>query len=55
MNIFLNLEKESGIYAKDAQMYLQSSNYRKGKILTVAMEVNEDYRSYREFSSGRKP
>jgi hypothetical protein len=31
-------------------MYLQSSNSRKGKILTVAMEVNEDYRSYREFS-----
>src|SRR2546425_1159010 len=32
---------------KDTKMFLQSSNERKSKILTAAMEADEDYRRYR--------
>jgi hypothetical protein len=42
-------------YAKDAKMYLQSSNSRKSKILAVAMEVNEDIEVIENFQVGRNP
>ena len=32
---------------KDTKMFLQSSNERKSKILTAAMDVDQDYRRYR--------
>ncbi|MGB7953201.1 MAG: hypothetical protein WCF23_04410 [Candidatus Nitrosopolaris sp.] len=42
------LEPREGIgghcLPKDTKMFLQSSNQRKNKILTAAMEVDEDYR-----------
>ena len=45
------LEPREGIgghcLPKDTKMFLQSSNERKSKILTAAMEVDEDYRRYR--------
>jgi UDP-N-acetyl-D-mannosaminuronic acid dehydrogenase len=45
------LEPREGIgghcLPKDTRMFLQSSARRKSKILTAAMEVDEDYRSYR--------
>jgi UDP-N-acetyl-D-mannosaminuronic acid dehydrogenase len=33
---------------KDTRMFLQSSVRRKSKILTAAMEVDEDYKKYRD-------
>jgi UDP-N-acetyl-D-mannosaminuronic acid dehydrogenase len=45
------LEPREGIgghcLPKDTRMFLQSSARRKSKILTAAMEVDEDYRRYR--------
>jgi UDP-N-acetyl-D-mannosaminuronic acid dehydrogenase len=45
------LEPREGIgghcLPKDTKMFLQSSNERKSKTLTAAMEVDEDYRRYR--------
>jgi UDP-N-acetyl-D-mannosaminuronate dehydrogenase len=32
---------------KDTKMFLQSSNERKSKILTAAMDVDEDYKGFR--------
>ncbi|MGC2667851.1 MAG: hypothetical protein WA220_01565 [Candidatus Nitrosopolaris sp.] len=32
---------------KDTKMFLQSSNERKSKILTAAMDVDQNYRRYR--------
>jgi UDP-N-acetyl-D-mannosaminuronic acid dehydrogenase len=47
------LEPREGIgghcLPKDTKMFLQSSQSLKCKILTAAMEVDEDYRRYREF------
>ena len=45
------LEPREGIgghcLPKDTKMFLESSNERKSKILTAAMEVDQDYRRYR--------
>ncbi|MGB6672191.1 MAG: NAD(P)-binding domain-containing protein [Candidatus Nitrosopolaris sp.] len=45
------LEPREGIgghcLPKDTKMFLQSSNERKSKILTAAMDVNEDYKRFR--------
>jgi UDP-N-acetyl-D-mannosaminuronic acid dehydrogenase len=45
------LEPREGIgghcLPKDTKMFLQSSNLRKSKILTAAMEADQDYRSFR--------
>jgi UDP-N-acetyl-D-mannosaminuronate dehydrogenase len=45
------LEPREGIgghcLPKDTKMFLQSSNKRKSKILAAAMEVDQDYRTYR--------
>jgi UDP-N-acetyl-D-mannosaminuronate dehydrogenase len=45
------LEPREGIgghcLPKDTKMFLQSSTRRKSKILTAAMEVDEDYKEYR--------
>jgi len=47
------LEPREGIgghcLPKDTKMFLQSSQSLKSKILTAAMEVDQDYRRYREF------
>jgi UDP-glucose 6-dehydrogenase len=45
------LEPREGIgghcLPKDTKMFLQSSKFKKSKILAAAMEVDEDYRRYR--------
>ena len=45
------LEPREGIgghcLPKDTKMFLESSNERKSKILTAAMDVNEDYKRFR--------
>jgi UDP-N-acetyl-D-mannosaminuronic acid dehydrogenase len=45
------LEPREGIgghcLPKDTKMFLESSNERKSKILTAAMDVNEDYKKFR--------
>src|SRR3954453_23639779 len=49
------LEPRDGIgghcLPKDTKMFLQSSNEKKSKTLTAAMEVDEDYRRYRQTRS----
>jgi UDP-glucose 6-dehydrogenase len=45
------LEPREGIgghcLSKDTKMFLQSSNARKSKILSAAIEVDEDYKTFR--------
>jgi len=51
MNVNI-LEPRDGIgghcLPKDTKMFLQSSNGSKSKILIAAMEVDRDYREYRD-------
>ena len=51
MNVNI-LEPRDGIgghcLPKDTKMFLQSSNGGKSKILIAAMEVDRDYREYRD-------
>jgi UDP-N-acetyl-D-mannosaminuronate dehydrogenase len=51
------LEPREGIgghcLPKDTKMFLQSSQSIKSKILTAAMEVDQDYLRYREFRIDR--
>src|SRR5205807_1018344 len=49
------LEPKEGIgghcLPKDTRMFLQSSKSIKSKILTAAIEVDQDYRQYRQFTA----
>lgn len=55
VNILEPLEGIGGhCLPKDTKMFLKSSRSIKSKILTAAMEVDQDYRQYRE-SRGNKP
>ena len=38
---------------KDTRMFLQSSKSIKSKILTAAMEVDQDYRQYRNVTANK--
>jgi hypothetical protein len=51
----LDKEKESRGICQRRQNVLQSSNSRKSKILTVAMEINEDIEVIENFQVGRNP
>ncbi|MGA9168759.1 MAG: hypothetical protein WBZ20_01265, partial [Nitrososphaeraceae archaeon] len=51
------LEPREGIgghcLPKDTRMFLQSSKSIKSKILTAAMEVDQDYRQYRQIRASK--
>src|SRR5690242_16757949 len=51
------LEPREGIgghcLPKDTRMFLQSSKYIKSKILTAAVEVDQDYRQYRQIRASK--